>query len=591
MKIGIDIDNVLSNFNEVLLNDYLEHDKTLNNSGIIHKDEYIRKMFDWDLSYEQDYYKNNIERIASLFTPIKDSSKYVNKLKEEGNEIYIISGRNNGEYSDPYNMTINWLKKYNIPFDKLILTNAYKHQEKADVCKELGIDIMIDDSINVCSKCTENNIECILFETPYNNTENRFKKLGSWKDIYKYINSNKLSFEEKILVSGKAIGKIISIFLDIFLAAYFYKISDKNILYLCIYNIIGWIVATIGALVVKDYIKTKDKTKLYRFGTIIKATYIFIIVLLGKNIINYVWLIGILYGISTATTGFPYNMIESEIVNNKERAKYIGYTTAITEIIGLIVPILLGAYITLQSYRVAGIIIFFFTVIKIILTFKIKNKNITCERTNLKEFYNIYKKDKYLKKLYLIEFFKGINIYGVMSLIVSLLIIYNSNSEFELGGWTSLLSLSTVISMYLFGKRHTKKNKKALLITTLIMTIISFIAVLYNINFITIIIYDIVYYIFMNILLKITEIDLYDYSNKEPYEKKYNTEYFTFREIYLNIARIIGYLVLLLFVGLTINLSNLKIIFIVIIISIIMTIWLSYSLNNKQIGEKENEVK
>ena len=38
MKIGIDIDNVLSNFNEVLLNDYLEHDKTLNNSGIIHKD-------------------------------------------------------------------------------------------------------------------------------------------------------------------------------------------------------------------------------------------------------------------------------------------------------------------------------------------------------------------------------------------------------------------------------------------------------------------------------------------------------------------------------------------------------------------------
>ena len=30
MKIGIDIDNVLSNFNEVLLNDYLEHDKTLN---------------------------------------------------------------------------------------------------------------------------------------------------------------------------------------------------------------------------------------------------------------------------------------------------------------------------------------------------------------------------------------------------------------------------------------------------------------------------------------------------------------------------------------------------------------------------------
>lgn len=193
MKIGIDIDNVLSNFNEILLNDYLEHDKVLNNSGIIHKDEYIRKMFDWDVSYEQEYYKNNIERLASFFTPIEDSSKYINKLKNTGNEIYIISGRDNGEYSDPHNMTINWLKKYNIPYDRLILTNAYKHQEKADICNELGIDIMIDDSVNVCAKCSENNIECILFETPYNKKEYRFNRLGSWKEIYDYITNKKVN--------------------------------------------------------------------------------------------------------------------------------------------------------------------------------------------------------------------------------------------------------------------------------------------------------------------------------------------------------------------------------------------------------------
>ena len=150
-------------------------------------------MFDWDLSYEQEYYKNNIERLASLFEPIKGSSKYINKLKKDGNEIYIISGRDNGEYSDPYNMTINWLKEHNIPYDKLILTNAYKHQEKADICKEFGIDILIDDSINVCTKCSENNIECILFETPYNLKENRFNRLGSWEEIYNYINNKKVN--------------------------------------------------------------------------------------------------------------------------------------------------------------------------------------------------------------------------------------------------------------------------------------------------------------------------------------------------------------------------------------------------------------
>ena len=49
MKIGIDIDNVISNFNEKLLKAYIEHDKKLRNTGIINKNvPYIRNgMFDW----------------------------------------------------------------------------------------------------------------------------------------------------------------------------------------------------------------------------------------------------------------------------------------------------------------------------------------------------------------------------------------------------------------------------------------------------------------------------------------------------------------------------------------------------------------
>ena len=49
MRIGIDIDNVISNFNDTLLNEYLLHDKELRNFGIINKNaDYIRKgMFDW----------------------------------------------------------------------------------------------------------------------------------------------------------------------------------------------------------------------------------------------------------------------------------------------------------------------------------------------------------------------------------------------------------------------------------------------------------------------------------------------------------------------------------------------------------------
>ncbi len=193
MKIGIDIDNVISNFNDNLLKEFLIQDKKLRNTGIINEnaDYIIRGMFDWTKEEIDDFYTNNIERIVINLSLIENSKKYIDKLKEDKNEIYIITGRNNGEYSNPYNMTKEWLEKYKINYDELILTNAYQHHEKADICVENNIDIMIDDSIRVCKECLNKNINSILFDTPYNRKEKEIKRVHNWKEIYNYISNFK----------------------------------------------------------------------------------------------------------------------------------------------------------------------------------------------------------------------------------------------------------------------------------------------------------------------------------------------------------------------------------------------------------------
>ena len=60
MRIGIDIDNVISNFNEDLLMEYINHDKELRNTGIINENaDYIRNgMFDWTETEDQEFYIN-----------------------------------------------------------------------------------------------------------------------------------------------------------------------------------------------------------------------------------------------------------------------------------------------------------------------------------------------------------------------------------------------------------------------------------------------------------------------------------------------------------------------------------------------------
>ena len=193
MRIGVDIDNVLSNFNEILLNKYIEHDKSINGKGIVNQDVYIRDMFNWDKEYEEKFYKENIEYFASLFEPIEECSKYVKLLKEEGNTIYIISGRDNGEYSNPYKMTIDWLKKYDIVYDKLFLVDAYNSHSKTEICLEYNIDVMIDDSKRMCKDIKDNGIRALLMDTPYNRDTNEFERVNSWKEIYNKLSNKKIN--------------------------------------------------------------------------------------------------------------------------------------------------------------------------------------------------------------------------------------------------------------------------------------------------------------------------------------------------------------------------------------------------------------
>ena len=188
MRIGVDIDNVISTFNEDLLEEFLKHNKELGYS-----DDITRGMFHWKDGEVEAFYKDTIERIVNKLNVKSGAKEYIDKLKEEGHYICIITGRDNGDHSDPYDNTKKWLDNHLIYYDKLILTKSYKDDEhgKSEKCIENNIDIMIDDSINICKDCINYGIETLLMDTPYNRQINDIKRVHSWKEIYEYITEYK----------------------------------------------------------------------------------------------------------------------------------------------------------------------------------------------------------------------------------------------------------------------------------------------------------------------------------------------------------------------------------------------------------------
>lgn len=195
MRIGVDIDNVISTFNEELLEEYIKHNEELGYSNEINENaDYItRGMFNWAEGEVEAFYRDNIERIVNKLS-VKDGAKeYIDKLKNDGHSIYIITGRDNGEHSDPYNNTKKWLDDNAIYYDKLILTNAYKNDEhgKSEKCIENNVDIMIDDSVHICRDCIDYGITTLLMDTPYNKQVNDIPRVHNWKEIYEYITEYK----------------------------------------------------------------------------------------------------------------------------------------------------------------------------------------------------------------------------------------------------------------------------------------------------------------------------------------------------------------------------------------------------------------
>lgn len=182
MKIGIDIDDTMADTFDYLMPyvaEFFNIDiKYLKDNNISYSN-LPKKMKEQELEFAKKYYDKVIPN-----TPFKPKvAEYINKIKELGHEIIIITARDKTLYTEEYKTTIEELKNNNIHYDKLICDF-----DKAKVCKTEKIDLFIDDSIVNCRKVNELGIETILFSSKSNiNDKTDLYRVNSWKEIYEKI--------------------------------------------------------------------------------------------------------------------------------------------------------------------------------------------------------------------------------------------------------------------------------------------------------------------------------------------------------------------------------------------------------------------
>lgn len=351
-----------------------------------------------------------------------------------------------------------------------------------------------------------------------------------------------LSRNYKVLFFLRLLKGILTNFVDVFLVLYFINVSNNNILPLGIYKLVAMITVWLVIFLSRNFCKSKNRIWLMRIGIVMYFIYFLTIILLRDKVVNYIYLIGLLYGLEEGFYYSVYNTIESNGIENKDREKYLGTYNGFKNILSIIFPLFFGNLIQNSGFINTIIFVLVIVILEIILSIILKDNNISNDnKTNLKEFKKAMKKHPELKSIIKTEICSGLTYSeGALSYVITIYIIKIFSESISLGIFTSIFSAISIIIGFLFVKVIKPKYYIKLLGITLPITIILLCIMLLNCNFVTVVLYNLFQTISKLLSDLISERNIFNFSNIETIKRKYKVEYFLTLETSLFIGRVIS---------------------------------------------------
>lgn len=188
MRIGIDIDDVIVDLSKFSIGysykyEHLfcdNHEITNNLKDLVRGNLINESMKKFVKTYSSEVWKN---------VEVKQNAiRVLNRLKSKGNQLIIITSRNNNMNSEAEKITYEYFKKNEIPYDKML----FGTHDKKQTCLDEKVKIFIDDSVDSCDDILSNtNITVYLFDSIINkNLKCDAKRVHNWLELEEIIDTN-----------------------------------------------------------------------------------------------------------------------------------------------------------------------------------------------------------------------------------------------------------------------------------------------------------------------------------------------------------------------------------------------------------------
>lgn len=182
-RLGLDIDGCINDFGSLLH----RYASVFSEKYGIEKqsdmsDYSVETYFGWSEYINNEFWSKYYKVIMVMALPQPGVAQAISLLRSSGIEIYLITARME-KYRE---LTTEWLNKYNVQFDSLIMTS-----EKAKACVKNQIDLMVEDEPENCESIAEYTpVLCMTYK--YNeHLEGRKNiiRVSNWDEIYNEVMS------------------------------------------------------------------------------------------------------------------------------------------------------------------------------------------------------------------------------------------------------------------------------------------------------------------------------------------------------------------------------------------------------------------
>lgn len=359
--------------------------------------------------------------------------------------------------------------------------------------------------------------------------------------------STRLTRDSWVLIAFSSLRRLTELFIGSFLVAYIMRLASNTVVSVSAFRLLEYIALMAGCFVIAHFCKRYNKVFVFGLHLVMYVILMLMLIYLGDNVLDKLFMIGITYGLAEALYSFPLDIMTFEKIAPDEMARFISIKSAWRNSVRIIAPTVLGIFITLGSFVDMAKVMLVIVCMEFGLLFLLgRSRHKNPKPIDYIGFIKHIVRFPIVRRMFFAEGLRGLA--DVMDTTITMYTIYIFYTDLNLGMFTTLFAICTIIvsSVYShFSQRHLFNFIVHLCVLILVSGVCAFVV---SPSQITFLMYNFAFATTMHVLSHICDAIMFNVGQSRVVGREYKYEYISLREIALCTGRCVGF-VMLMYIG------------------------------------------